>query len=542
MNLFFKRLFEPRSNSPEITKLLLQELNVPVTATTIAKELEEHPNYNSLLSISDVLNRFGVENLAARFEGDKLFALPTPFIVQLRGINGGADNFTIVKKAEGDSVFYFNPTAHKWNYSNRNNFLTLYKGVVLLTEAGESSGEKDFVKNLKVERRKRRQSIFTMLFIPLLLCVAGGMSILQYGVSILPSVIYGLLSLVGASIGFLLLWYELDQHNPALQQICSAGKKINCGAVLQSGAAKIAGISWSVIGFTYFMGSLLLLLFAGFNNPQVLFVLSSFTLLASPYVFFSIYYQWRVAKQWCVLCLCVQVLLVLQLVTVLASGWSININTELIPAIFLAYGLPFILSTMLLPVFKKAKESKDNINLLQRLKHNSQIFDALLSKQKQIIASTVGLGITLGNPDAPHKIIKVCNPYCGPCAKAHAPMEALLENNPNVQVQIIFTARNIDESATPAKHLLAIAAQNIDNEDAVKKGLDDWYLSTSKSYEQFAAKYPMNGELIQQEHKIDAMSQWCHETGISFTPTFFVNGYQLPDIYTVEDLKYFLTI
>ncbi len=27
------------------------------------------------------------------------------------------------------------------------------------------------------------------------------------------------------------------------------------------------------------------------------------------------------------------------------------------------------------------------------------------------------------------------------------------------------------------------------------------------------------------------MNKWCIDTGIAFTPTFFVNGYQLPDIY-----------
>ncbi len=51
----------------------------------------------------------------------------------------------------------------------------------------------------------------------------------------------------------------------------------------------------------------------------------------------------------------------------------------------------------------------------------------------------------------------------------------------------------------------------------------------------------MNGVLKQQDEKVEAMSTWFKETGIAFTPTFFVNGYQLPDIYKVGDLKYFLS-
>ena len=49
-----------------------------------------------------------------------------------------------------------------------------------------------------------------------------------------------------------------------------------------------------------------------------------------------------------------------------------------------------------------------------------------------------------------------------------------------------------------------------------------------------------NGELLQQNNKIENMDKWCKATGISFTPTIFINGYQLPDAYSIEDLQYFL--
>jgi protein-disulfide isomerase len=99
---------------------------------------------------------------------------------------------------------------------------------------------------------------------------------------------------------------------------------------------------------------------------------------------------------------------------------------------------------------------------LQRLRHNPQIFNALLAKQKVVTESTEGLGIILGNPNATNKIIKVCNPYCGPCARAHIPMEELLNNNPDVQIQIIFTATNKegDVRASPVRHLLDIYENN----------------------------------------------------------------------------------
>ncbi|MDE1192557.1 MAG: cysteine peptidase family C39 domain-containing protein [Arachidicoccus sp.] len=67
-------------------------------------------------------------------------------------------------------------------------------------------------------------------------------------------------------------------------------------------------------------------------------------------------------------------------------------------------------------------------------------------------------------------------------------------------------------------------------------------ISKKKDYAAFAAKYPINGELKQQGSKIKAMSDWCYKTEIAFTPTFFVNSYQLPEQYSVADLKYFFSV
>ena len=86
--------------------------------------------------------------------------------------------------------------------------------------------------------------------------------------------------------------------------------------------------------------------------------------------------------------------------------------------------------------------------------------------------------------------------------------------------------------------MLAIA-EKVD-EIKTQKALDDWYLAETKDYERFAAKYPMTGELLKQGDKIEAMSKWCKAMGISFTPTIFINGYQLPDAYNIEDVQYFL--
>ena len=90
----------------------------------------------------------------------------------------------------------------------------------------------------------------------------------------------------------------------------------------------------------------------------------------------------------------------------------------------------------------------------------------------------------------------------------------------------------------PVRHLLAIDEKK--DEVITKKALDDWYLSEKKDYDLFASKYPMNGELLRQGDKIEAMSEWCKAMKVKLTPTIFINGYQLPDAYSIGDLQYFL--
>jgi len=556
MNLLTK-ILEPRTNAPEITWTFTNLLAVKLSASTIEKDLEVHPDYPSLLSISDVLNNYDIENIGIKLEPDKFKEIPTPFITQLKGKNSNNDFFTVVTSLNNDQVNFLDPEKYKWVTLPYPDFLKRCSGIILLAEAGENAGEKEYFKKVKIEKRKKISQTAISIAIPLIVLFASITCFNQHTTSALLSVIFSFLTLAGCIAGVLLIWYEVDQHNPLLKQICSGGKKINCGAVLQSKAAKIAGISWSTIGLSYFAGMLLLLLFGGLTNPRILFLTAWINVAAIPYVIFSIYYQWRIAKQWCILCLAVQAMLVLQFTIAFLGDWHAlihieNITSELIIQTFTAFTIPFLTITILLPALKKAKESK-HVNIeLQKLKHNPQIFEALLHKQKQVTLSTKGMGITLGNNNAAYKLIKVCNPYCGPCADAHAPIEDLLHNNPNVQVQVLFTATNDDNDARtpPVKHLLAIAGTN--QESITKQALDDWYMAKKKDYEAFAAKYPMNGELKQQDAKIEAMKQWCHNVKIEFTPTFFValpaaDGeedklYQLPNMYTVADLKYFFTV
>ncbi|MEO6523036.1 MAG: vitamin K epoxide reductase family protein [Mucilaginibacter sp.] len=547
MHNLLTRLFEPKSNPFEAALLTTTLLNVKISATTLKKEIEEHPNFPSLLSISDVFNNYGLENVGVEFDLDKYSTLPCPFIAQLKGVKDNESFFSVVKSFKEKQVTFFDPLKSKWSVTENEQFLNRCAGVVLLVEAGENTGEKDYDKIVTEEKRKKKFLYLALSFIPALTILTGVLAFVATGINALLPFIFALLTLCGSIATVLLLWYEIDQHNPGLKQICSSGGKKNCSAILQSNAAKIMGISWSVIGSSYFTGLLLLLLFSSLTNSAILSIAAWINASASLYIVFSVYYQWRVAKQWCVLCLSVQAILALQLIIALTGGWHIllrfsDITPDLLIKTIMAFAIPFFATTSLLPALTRVKVGKLINMQLQRLKHDPQVFEALLLKQKRLSVSAEGLGITIGNPHSKNTLIKVCAPYCGPCSKAHPLIEKLIDNNQDIRLQIIFNSygQGYDTNAIAAKHMLAISEKA--DEHTIKQALDDWYLPKKKDYEKFAAKYPMNGAVDKQLDKINAMSEWCNKMDLNFTPTFFLNGYQLPNNYSVSDLKYFLSV
>jgi hypothetical protein len=83
MQHYLTKLLEARSNDPEIAILLTTLLNVKISGATLTKEIEEHPDYLSPLSLNDVLNTYGIENIGIKFGSHKLTDIPVPFITQL---------------------------------------------------------------------------------------------------------------------------------------------------------------------------------------------------------------------------------------------------------------------------------------------------------------------------------------------------------------------------------------------------------------------------------------------------------------------------
>jgi protein-disulfide isomerase len=203
----------------------------------------------------------------------------------------------------------------------------------------------------------------------------------------------------------------------------------------------------------------------------------------------------------------------------------------------------FVFILVLIPALQKEKSTRLLTMELQRIKYNPQIIDTLLLKEKQIELPQDFLTIQKGNPNGKIKLLKVCSPFCNPCSKAHIVLEELLANNDELDLKLIFTATENEDDPLrePVMHFLAIS--QIDQSDLTKRALDDWYLAPEKNYKSFAEKYPIENELFaSQIKKIKLMNEWCESVKVLATPTLFINGHELPAMYSVSDLKYYFNV
>ncbi|HTI60148.1 vitamin K epoxide reductase family protein [Mucilaginibacter sp.] len=516
-------------------------LKIPVTKTSLQSAIEENPYYPSLFSLSDTFDRFNIRNAAYNVPTDEIDHLKAPFIAYMSVPDVGSD-FVLVTGMSDNAVDLIYNLKRPQKIAKQQ-FIEQFRNTALFAELNENSGERDFevhLKKEKIEKNKLTLTITSAILLLLFLVVANGIA--AKSLAYMPITF---IKLCGLATTVFLLVYEIDKSNIFVKNICTAGARSNCDAVLGSQASKIWGVSWSEIGFFYFCSTTILLLMPGMSFSDKKGCLAFLNIFAAPYILFSIYYQWRIVHQWCLLCLTVQACLAAELIWSAFNFWrpvhSLLFFTTngFAFALGVAFALlmPIVAWYTLKPIFFKAKDQNLYKNAYKRLQYNPDIFNGLLTKQDKT-DNWQQLGILIGDPNAENTIIKVCNPYCGPCAKAHPTLEDIVTYNKNVNLRVIFTAKNNkdDRGAQVVRHLLAIEAQN--DRAKTQQALDDWYLAPKKDYELFSSKYLMNGELVNQNDKMEAMGTWCDEVEITYTPTIFINGYRLPENYDIEELKY----
>lgn len=516
-----------------VCRSMLGELGIPFTHRFLKEKLGTHPEPESLLAISDTLAEYKLDSLALQLGEDKLDQLPLPCVVQIS--KNPYPYFTCLTQVTEGWVEYLDEKGKRIK-QRRKEFVSLWTGITLVVEKGEHSGEPGY------SQRRKEQMIYQFLLFFLgavgLAWILGDLSGLYYNTSYsLGAVALFIVKLSGLGISAILLWSEVDKKNTAITQFCGGGDQTDCNSVIDS--FSIAGLfSLGNLAFAYFLAGTSLLLISSFSG-SALALLSLLSISCLAIIPFSLYFQGVKLKKWCRLCLWISGILVVELAVsqflMPELAWPAFGELGLFSFVFLASVLGWI---SLKPYLMAQKELYITKSKLAKVLSNKELFDYFLGTSRQITSNPEGLGIFLNGANPKFHVLKVCNPYCGPCARTHPLLEQLYEAG-NIDLQIVFVPGGGDEVRLKTiRHLLGIASKG--NLEQTRQALDEWYSQDKKDYEAFAAKYPLNGKLAKQESNLKAMLDWAEKEQITHTPTIFINGYELPSTYTVEDLKYVL--
>jgi len=522
-------------NALDATKALLDFSKVRATKLGLKEALGQHPDFPSMNARSDVLNDWQVPNLAARLTPDRLHEIPLPALTYLT-VDGGI--FAPLRSVNG-SVEWLH-TQRGWQRDSLRDFAHKWSGVALLIEPNEQSGEREYAQN-------RRRALLKSLRLPFLL---GGLIIVLallaqwakypltgHALYFLP----GLLKLMGTVVSALLVWYSLDTNNAFLQKVCQLNGRTNCQNILSSSAAKLIDwLSWAEVGLIYFAGGLLLL-GVGLLTGDAAYLQSLYllTVLALPYTLWSVYYQARVAREWCVLCLSVQGLLWVEfLAGYLFHGWPtltplVTMNADRFSVFFLCFLVVPLLWAWVRPALQKATRYQPLLREFQKLKYDPHYLNVLLANPRVLPPLFQGMQtISLGNPTAENTLIMVISLSCAACRRNHRALEKVLENYTNLHVQMVLAAslHAEDTAGQVARRLLALPAGER------PEALSDWFALGEARFAQWSLAYPPTETNEESARQLGLHLRWMELAGVMQAPTSFLNAVELPRFFLPHEL------
>lgn len=518
---------EPLSN---LLRILLKQNNIKVDEKELEFQLLSHPSYPSINSITGVLDHFKLRNYALEVPKDTetLNLLPSSFLTLIR--DEISNTLVVASKINNEIQLTFVDRQSK--FISIDSFLEKWTGVVVIIENDEQEPVK-----------KEKKTFFSVNFIYLMTIVL--LSIFFLNAANLFQIVHYLLTLTGVGICMLIVQHELGLHSKLLDKFCSEeNKKTSCNAVMNSkGATLFGSLRFSDAGIIYFMSLLIawsLLKISNSTYNTIYFI----TVLAIPFTFFSIFYQYKIVKKWCLLCLSVVSILWLQaaslyFIYINATDFSLNLRSVLLTAFcFLA---TFALWQFISPRLKKEQELKALKIDHFKFKRSYNIYKSLISGSEKFITNINDINeIVFGNNNqsSPLQIVIITNPLCGFCKESHELVEnLLLLKGKNIQISIRF---NVNEDCNSIDTRIALRLLELYSKEGNQVCLEAMHDIYGK-YSPYDWLHKWNEP--SEEKYIETLSKgksWCKKNNINFTPEILVNGISFPKEYSRTDLLFFV--
>ncbi len=510
-----------------VTKLLTRN-KIVHDKKELAFQIQSHPSYPSLHAITGVLDHFNIENIAAEVPTDSetLEQLPDSFIAQVN-TDDGNDLVTVSKAPKDDSYTLFSG-ASKEEKVTRENFITRFTGIIVAVEKTEGNPV-----NIESNNSVKEIVLLSSIFVLSIIALIASNHPTPFDFIYLGLTIFGIIA------SYSILKQELGETTTIGNAFCSGNsEKRDCDAVLSSkGAEIIKNHKLSDLSLIYFSG----LLLTFFLNKS-LAPIYSISLLALPITAYSIYYQYKIVKSWCMLCLTIVAVLWLQAGLAflsLSNGFTIGVISSIITVT--SFLTVYLLWNYVKPLVKDVTTlQKEKIEFV-KFKRNFNLFDILLQKSPTLNTRiNSNLEIVFGNNEAPLELVVITNPFCGHCKPVHEIVNTILNRYANKIKVIIRFNVPVDhkENNSFIVSSTLVELYNTKGTEDCKKAMDEIY--HDGNYNEWLSNWGNTKASESSIEVLKAQKQWCSENAINFTPEMLINGKSFPKEYERSDLVFFI--
>lgn len=486
-------------------------------------QIESHPEYPSLLAISDTLSFFNIENLATKLDFDSICHLPKNFVALLKTENN-KPFLTLVERS--DSGFKY-LSENKEKRVSEEEFKTIYQDVVLLAE-------KEVEKEVKVTTKFNTSillGIALILYILFLFIAKSNVLIL----------VFSCLSLIGIYFSIEAILKEIGIETKFSASVCNISTSSDCDAVIKSkGLNFLEKFNYSNFSITFFISQFILLFVSQIADKTDAFLNFQFYLLlfSVPVTFLSVYHQTQIAKKWCTICLLIIGLLYVQIgTTYLTIPSLLKINDTVIISFLFLFTVIYFIVNSLKESLKIKNEQKSELLTSYRFKRNYELFKLALNNSNEVNFPIKENSLVIGNPASTLKITMVTNPFCGFCKEAHQIIEGILKTYKNeicINIQFNYNIESKDEKHKEIHHKF-IEIYFTQGQESFMKALHNWFENkTEPDINQFALNELRINEILNQQYLLN------QNNNINFTPCIIINNKVFPKMYDRKDLIYFI--
>lgn len=527
--IFFKKAMQKELK--QVIELFLLKNNVSYNKEELKLQLLTHPYFPSINAITDLFDHFEIENIAAELPKEEAIIneLPESFLAHIKENN--IEKIILVKKRKDSLKLVYDKNLTKTVTYNQ--FLDIWTGVIIAIEKEE---EKKIISKFN---SGLKAVIFSLL-------IASILSIIVFNLPTLRGLIYFILSCLGIYIGVLLVQKELGLHSKTLDRFCEASEKHSCDDILNSKGATILGLfKLSDVGIIYFSGISLAFIVNAISNTHTNYTLFYLISVASAlFIPYSLYYQWKIVKKWCPLCLIVLGILFSQMITLVVYQ-SIVFTFDLSSFLIIVFSFLFLISIWIL--LKPALKKQQEFEVLQleyfKFKRNIKLFTTALQSSEPVstdIPDIQEISFGKSKSNALLQIVLVTNPLCFFCKESHKVIHKIFNNHSkNIHLTTRF---NINTATVEDNKGLEISNELMGiyitkGEEVCSNALDEIYSDTEP--DKWLQKWKTSSEINHLE-VFEKEKEWCTKNNINFTPAVFINGYLFPKEYKISDLPFFI--